>query len=223
MAATIWTSIKNMFRKKKDEVAEAIDDPINNETYYLQDREKEIKDFERDLLAFKTQINTLIKQKEDAERTKNMYDGYAKDIAAKIKSGNAEKDWPKLLNDAAQEVQKANARLNDLNQQISSNGAQFEKLQQRKRQAQNAIDQRHNQLTSNAARLKSAQLQKKLNEHDLSLSGDGVKPLEEVVRQAEAEADAYSEVTRTTADELADAVGPSSSSEVKNLVSQYLA
>lgn len=218
----LFKSIANWWRSKSDQLSETIGDPVLDERYFIEDRKNDIRNFTKDLIGLQTHNKVTQESLRDAEADFAKFDNFAKSIAAKIKSGDTSKNWNDLLAKAAGEVDKCNNRITNLKKQLQMSEAEFAKLNRIREQATSEIEKREQDMASSTARIKSATMIKEMKKNSLGLSDDGVRPLEEVARQAEAEAGAYEEMSSTVDDELEAAVGKSSDVAVSELVTSYL-
>jgi phage shock protein A len=153
---SIWRSIKNFFRARKDEAAKKLADPIRDGKYAIKDSEKAIYEL-KSKLAQHIASNKAVAKKIDQSRTDvGKYERLLE--VAKVK--NIPKDIHSISQKLLSEKEKAVSLKNDFDKNsrlIDSFRAQIE-------QAEKKISNAANQHTQLSVRMQSAELRESLLE-----------------------------------------------------------
>ncbi len=204
MAIGFWKAIRNSFRERKENAAKAMSDPVRDEKFDIADKKKQISEFTSSLALLCAETKKIEQDIAEASGQKTKFDKYAKSAAAKVKAGDTAKDWTALLNQAAGQVSRFGGIVETKREQLDRQKTTEAALRKQLDSARNQIAMREQNLASNAARLKSASITKQLHSAAAGLMDDsgGPDPLDEQVRQAEAESAAVTDLASTPDSEL---------------------
>lgn len=192
----LLTTIKNIFREKKNEINESLKDPERDGKLAIEDSYKYISDFE-------TKIATVMATNKRLEREFSDLKGKIKtleNVAKKALEADNEDDARKALEQKAQ-IQK---NADELKKQIDANEKQIgvtrENLNKARAKVKNA-EVNHNLLV---ARNQGAEIRKKLAQAQTEFGNNSNNPLaalddlEDAVNSAECEAEVYEELASET-------------------------
>ncbi len=194
--ASLFKSISNWFRSKKDKAAKSLSDPIRDGKYAIEDSEQKIREFQTKVAKFMA-VNKQLEREIDAQRRE--IDKWL-NIARKAAAAGNQSD----VAQAVEAKQRAEGVLEEKQKQFDKNEAILANL---RRQVQIAIAKvakarsNHAQLV---ARHQGAQVRKELAQAATEFGG-GAGPLSELddlqkaVDAEEAEAEAFEEMATTTA------------------------
>jgi phage shock protein A len=195
-------AVSNWFREKKDDAAESISDPVRDAKYDIEDSKKQINDFESQIQGLMKQNNNMKKDRDDAKADYEKWDALAKKAAA---AGNAE--------DVASCVEKKNNALStgkQLTKDIKANDETIAKLRKQLGQARSKIAKAESNTAVLGARLSSAKLRTNLTAGAKGLDGgplSRLNDLEDAVRDAESDAEAWEELNVDDAENLEEKYG----------------
>lgn len=215
--ASLTRAIGNWFREKKDEAAESISDPVRDAKYDIEDSETQIKDFESKIQALMKANNNLKKDRQDSAEEVEKWDGLARRAAA---AGNRED-----VQSCVTKKQTAQGEVEQYAKDITANDKTIAELRVQLGKARNRIAKAKSNTAVLSARHSSAKLRTNLAAGVRGL-GDGplsrLDDLENAVRSAESDAEAWEELHVDDTESLEDKYG-SSDADVDEEVAKLMA
>lgn len=185
----LFRSIRNFFREKKDQAAEAIGDPVRDAKYDIEDSKKQIADFERKVAQLMASNNGIKRRLDAAKDEVKKWGDLARRAA---EAGNKDDVTQAITNKKAAETKATGFK-----REIAANEKIITSLRNQLSAARMKIAKAESNQTQLAARLEGAKVRKELTE---AASGFGGGPLaalddlEQAVDAAECEADAYADL-----------------------------
>jgi phage shock protein A len=217
--ASLFKAIGNMFREKRDDAAKALADPVRDGKFAIEDAKKQIREYTTQVAKLRAET---IKQKanhKDALSEKKKYENLAK------KAGEAGNEAD--VRTAVEAIQKWTTRSNELKSQITKNEQVETNLRSQLDAARTKISRAEQNHTTLAARKKGAEIRKSLAQASQQFAdGQGglsaLDDLDEAVRNEEAEAEAYEEMSAPAVEtDLADKYG-SGNADTDDMMAKYL-
>lgn len=203
--ASLFKAIGNMFREKRDNAAKALADPVRDGKFAIEDAKKQIREYTTQVAKLKAET---IKQKanhKDALEERKKYERIAGQAG---KAGNEDD-----VRTAVEAIQKWTSSAAELKSQITRNEGVETNLRKQLDAARTKVSRAEQNHQTLAARKKGAEIRKSLAMASQQFAeGQGglsaLDDLEESVRNEEAEAEAFEEMS-APADEtnLADKYG----------------
>lgn len=199
---SLFKAVRNFFREKKDEAAEAIGDPVRDARYDIEDSKKQIADFERKVAQLMATNNQIKRRLEAAQEETKKWTGLAKKAAG---AGN-EAD----VTTAITKKQAAASQTTGYKKEIAANEKIIANLRNQLTRARGKIAKAESNQAQLAARLEGAKVRKELT-NAASGFGDGplaaLDDLEKAVDAAESEADAYDDLRDDAGEDLEEKYG----------------
>ncbi len=215
----LLTAIKNTFRMQRDNAAAALEDDARDSRYQTEDtirrNQQNIAAAQREVDGFTTNVagvvannKTLIQQIADATANRAKFDGIARMIAPKVKTGQAPQSD---LEQAVAEVNKFDKQIAALKSQLDQNQKLEASLRKQLNDARNKVANAETNSTIRAAQLQSATLRKSMAKSATAFgSSSGLSALdgiEKEVQKATAEAEAFEELAAAPTDSLEEKYG----------------
>lgn len=202
--ASLFKSIGNMFRQKRDEAAKALADPVRDGKFAIEDAKKQIREYTTQVAKLRAET---IKQKQnlaDATSEKKKFTNIAK------KAGEAGNEAD--VTTAVGKIQEWTTREKELKEQIARNENVEANLRKQLDAARTKVSRAEQNHQTLAARKKGAEIRKSLAMASQQFAeGQGglsaLDDLEESVRNEEAEAEAFEEMAPADDGDLADKYG----------------
>lgn len=187
--ASLTRAVRNWFREKKDEAAESISDPVRDAKYDIKDSETQIKEFESKIQALMKANNNLKKDRQDSTEEVKKWDDLARRAAS---AGNRDD-----VQSCVSKKQTAQGEVEQYAKDIAANDKTITELRVQLGKARNRIAKAKSNTAILSARLSSAKLRTNLAAGARGL-GDGplsrLDNLENAVRSAESDAEAWEEL-----------------------------
>ncbi len=188
----LMKSLSNMIRKKKDDLAGTISDPVTDGKYAIEDSERQIAEFTEKIAKLIAETRRLIKQRDacDEEIAKFMT------IARRA----AEKEKEEDVRQAVMMKNKTEERKATLAVEVTKNEGLTDKLRAQLNQARVKIADAKCNLSRLAARMEGAEVRKDLAKASTSFT-DSQSPLaslddlQKAVETKESEAEAWEEIS----------------------------
>jgi phage shock protein A len=192
--ASLFKSISNLFRSKKNDLASALADPVRDGKLAIEDSEKEIRKFTDQIARLMAETKKLERDRDAAAKDQDKFMAIAQKAAA---SGNED--------DARQALEmkiQAASRLTTFTADAEKNSALVKQLREQLNRARAKVAESKNNLTrlearSNAAKLRKdfAQASSKFNSGNSALAS--LDDLEKAVNTEESEAEAFEELAQS--------------------------
>jgi len=217
--ASLFKAIGNMFREKRDNAAKALADPVRDGKFAIEDSKKQIREYTTQVAKLKAET---IKQKanhKDALAEKKKYEGIAK------KAGEAGNEDD--VRTSVEQIQKWTNRAKELKDQIDRNEKVETSLRAQLDAARTKVSRAEQNHQTLAARKKGAEIRKSLAQASSQFAeGQGglsaLDDLEDAVRDEEAEAEAFEEMSAPAIEtDLADKYG-SGGADVDDMVAKFM-
>lgn len=188
----LFSAIKNVFRERRDQAAEALGDPVRDGRFAIEDSEKQIVSFRTEVARLRKETIKQEAQRKEALLEKKKYDGLAKQAAAK---GNAED-----VGAFAAKVQEWDLKVKEFKTQIDKNNEVTTNLRRQLDAADTKVQRAKSNHQALAARKKGADIRNSLakasSQFNTSQGGlAALDALEDAVLDSEAEAEALEEMT----------------------------
>lgn len=200
--ASLLKGVRNFFRQKKDEAAEALADPVRDAKFDIADSKKQIADFERKVAQLMATNNQIKRKREAAKDDVKKWTGLAQKAA---EAGNK--------SDVTTAVTKKSAADNEAAsyaKEIKANEKIIAGLRSQLDRARGKIAKAESNSAQLAARLEGAKVRKELTNASSGF-GDGplaaLDDLEKAVDAAESEAEAYEDLRDDADDDLEEKYG----------------
>lgn len=215
---SLFKAIGNMFREKRDQAAKALEDPIRDGKFAIEDSKTAIRKFTTDVAHLRAATIKLEQEHKDALSEKKKYEGIA---GAAGKAGNKDD-----VETAVGKITQWTTRAAELKRQIDNNKKTQQNLQsqlEKSRTKVNRAEQNHQTL---AARKKGADIRKSLAMASSKFAeGQGglaaLDNLEDAVRDTEAEAQAFEEMAAPADEGLEDKYAAGASGE-EDMVAKFM-
>ena len=196
MADTLFQAIRNWFRSKNREVAEALSDPVREGKLAISDSEKQIEEFTSKIATLIAETKRMERQVAESASEVGKYQAVA---AAALGAGN-EKD----ARDAIALKQKAEQQWQTLQKQVAANQELVGKLREQLNNARLKVAKARSNITQLQARASAAKIRTDLakasSEFSSSRGGLGaLDNLEKSVNKQETEAEAFEELASLNA------------------------
>ncbi|MEK0445136.1 MAG: Phage shock protein [Verrucomicrobiota bacterium] len=196
MADTLFQAIRNWFRSKNREVAEALSDPVREGKLAISDSEKQIEEFTSKIATLIAETKRMERQLAESASEVGKYQAVA---AAALRAGN-ETD----ARDAIALKQKAEQQWQTLQKQVAANQELVGKLREQLNNARLKVAKARSNITQLQARASAAKIRtdlaKAASEFSSSRGGLGaLDNLEKSVNKQETEAEAFEELASLTA------------------------
>ena len=215
--ANLMRAIGNWFREKKDEAAESISDPVRDAKYDIEDSETQIKEFESKIQALMKANNNLKRDRQDSAEEIKKWEGLARKAAA---AGNRDD-----VQSCVGKKQTAQGEVEQYAKDITANDKTIAQLRAQLGKARNKIAKAKSNTAVLSARLSSATLRTNLAAGASGL-GDGplsrLDNLENAVRSAESDAEAWEELHTDDVEDLQQKYG-SGDADVDEEVAKLMA
>jgi phage shock protein A len=200
--ASLMRAIGNWFREKKDEAAESISDPVRDAKYDIEDSQTQTKEFESKIQALMKANNNLKKDRQDSGEEVKKWDGLARRAAA---AGNRDD-----VQSCVAKRQTAQGEFEQYAKDITANDKTIAELRAQLGKARNKIAKAKSNTAVLSARMSSAKLRTNLAAGARGL-GDGplsrLDTLENAVRNAESDAEAWEELHTDDVEDLEEKYG----------------
>lgn len=207
--ASLFKSLTNWFREKKDQAAEAVGDDIRDAKYAIEDSKAQIGKFRSDIAKFVAANKSVQRDLDGALSDVNKW---SKVVEAATAAGNLDD-----ANTAQTEVDNAKRRAIEFKKQVTSNDAAITNLRSQLAKAERKVNDAESDHIQLSARKKGAQIRKELAAASNKF-GTGDSPLsqlDDLRRKVEADedvAESMEEMNVSVSDNLADKYSVSSSS-----------
>ena len=190
--ASLFKAIGNMFREKRDSAAQALADPVRDGKFAIEDAKTQIREYTTQVAKLRAET---IKQKanlKDATEGKKKYTN----IATKAGEAGNKAD----VETAIGQIQKWTAREKELKEQIARNEKVETNLRAQLDAARTKVSRAEQNHQTLAARKKGAEIRMSLAKASSQFAeGQGglsaLDDLDEAVRNEEAEAEAFEEMS----------------------------
>lgn len=200
--ANLMRAVGNWFREKKDDAAESMSDPVRDAKYDIEDSETQIKEFESKIQALMKGNNNLKRDRQDSAEEVKKWDGLAKKAAA---AGNRDD-----VQSCVAKKQTAQSEVEQYARDVTANDKTIAELRAELGKARNKIAKAKSNTAVLSARMSSAKLRTNLAAGARGL-GDGslsrLNNLENAVRDAESDAEAWGELHADDVDDLEEKYG----------------
>lgn len=218
--ASLWQSIKNFFRGKRDEAAAKLADPVRDAGFAIEDSERVYEDFENSVASLMAQNgrnkSSAAKARADETKWNNI-------SVAAAKAGNREDCEAALKN-----KNEASLKVKRFEDEIKRNDETIAKLRKQLEEVKSKISAAKSNKDALEARLKGAQIREELLKSASGLSGSGplaaLDDLEKKTNEVESMADAREELAGASQDSLADKYDSGDAelqSEVDRMMSEH--
>lgn len=216
---SLFKSIGNMFRQKRDDAANALADPVRDGKFAIEDAKKQIREYTTQVAKLRAET---IKQKQnlkDATDEKKKFTNIAKKAG---EAGNKDD-----VQTAVGKIQEWTTREKELKEQIARNEKVENNLRSQLDAARTKVSRAEQNHQTLAARSKGAEIRKSLAMASQQFAeGQGglsaLDDLEDSVRNEEAEAEAFEEMAPADDGDLADKYGSGSADE-EDMVAKFMA
>lgn len=215
---SLFRAIKNWFRAKKDDAAEALSDPIRDGKFDIEDSEKKIVEFKGKIARLMT-VNK--NRKDDKAKAEQEVVKWA-NIAEQAANAGNRPDVESAINNK----HSAEAKVKAFGDEVANNDKVIASLRKQLEGARQKIANAKSQHAQLAARMEGAKVRKELSTAGSDL-GDGplarLDNLANAVQTAENEAESYEELNESDSDNLADKYSTSNadvSAEVEALMNK---
>ncbi len=195
---SLWKSVKNTFRQKKDEAAKKLEDPIRDGKYAIEDSKKKLGEIQSTIAKYSASIKKNQRQLDtelaDIKKWGNM--------AKKAAGAKNEENVRKCITEKAQ----AQSRADNLKKNIKNDEAYLAKMKSDWQKHNNKVSQAESNHSQLAVRKQMAEARKELAKGAQGLNSDNcfaeLDKLNDSVEADECEAEALEEMAPT--DSLAD-------------------
>ncbi len=219
--ASIFKSISNWFRGKKDQAAEALSDPIRDGKFAIEDSEKRVRQFQSKVAKFIAVNKQLEREIDTQQREVDKWMTIAKKAAA----AGDEAD----VTQAIEAKQRAEQVLQEKQKQYQRNEQIIEQLRKQVQTAIAKVAKAKSNYSQLVARHEGAQVRKELADAANDFGSEGplaeLDDLQKAVDQEETEAEALEEMATVSAGptSLEEKYNTASSSSVKDEVAILMA
>lgn len=188
---SLWKSIKNTWREKKDEAAKAMADPIRDGKYAIEDSKKKLAEIQANIAKYSGSIKRNERQLVTEEADVKKWMGLAKKAADKGDEANVTK--------FITEKNQAQERTNNLKKLIKQDEAYLEKMKSDWQTNNNKVSKAESKHSQLAVRKQMTEARKEFAKGQAGLNSDscfaGLDALENEVIDDECEAEALEEMT----------------------------
>lgn len=217
--ASLFGAFKNMFREKRDQAAKALADPIRDGRFAIEDSKKQILKFTTDVAHLRAATIKLEAEHKDALDEKKKYTRIAEQAGS---AGNKDD-----VTTAVGKIQEWSSRASELKKQVDANKTTQTNLMSQLERARTKVNRAEQNHTTLAARKKGAEIRKSLAMASAQFAdGEGglaaLDDLDEAVRNEEAEAQAFEEMSAPADEGLEDKYGGGSAGE-DDMVAKFMA
>ncbi len=216
--ANLWKGVRNWFRARKDDAAEAIADPVRDAKYDIEDSEKQIKGFESKIHNYMTTNRGTVRKRDAAKAKSKKWDGIAKQAA---KDGN-ESD----VAEAASKKMEADREFKTFDSEVKTNEKIIANLRKQLEAARSKVARAKSNSAQLAARLEGAKVRTELAEAARGFNDSSplacLDNLEHAVHKAEDQADAADELFADSGSALEEKYS-GDDANVDDAVAQYMA
>ena len=198
--ASLWKSLSNMFREKKDQAAKAVGDDVRDGKFAIQDAKAQISGFRGDIAKFVAANKSVERDMNQALADVKKWDSVHQQASA---AGNSEDAAAAQL-----ELTNAKRRAIEFKKQFDVNSTSISNLRTQLSKAEQKVTNAESDHVQLAARKKGATIRKELAQAS-SAFGTGDSPLSQLdslresVEADEDEASAMEEITVSGSDDLA--------------------
>jgi phage shock protein A len=200
--ASLFKAVRNFFREKKDDAAEALSDPVRDAKYDIQDSKKQIEEFERKVAQLMATNNQIKRKQSNAKEEVKKWTG----LAQKAAEAGSESDVTTAITKKQAAANEATA----YGKEIKANEKIIASLRSQLTRARAKIAKAESGQAQLAARLEGAKVRKELSNASSGF-GDGplaaLDDLEKAVDAAECEADAYDDLHDDAGEDLEEKYG----------------
>jgi phage shock protein A len=217
--ASLFKAIGNMFREKRDQAANALADPIRDGKFAIEDSKKQIREYTTQVAKLKAETIKMKADHKDALSEKKKYENIAK------KAGEAGNESD--VRTAVEQIQKWTNRANELKGQIAKNETVETNLRKQLDAARTKVSRAEQNHQTLAARKKGAEIRKSLAQASAEFAeGQGglaaLDDLEDAVRQEEAEAEAFEDMSAASVEtDLSEKYG-SGNADADDMVAKFM-
>lgn len=223
--ASLWKAIMNTWRKKRDDAAKALGDPVRDGKFAIEDAKKQESQFRSEVANLIAATKELERDQASATTQEQKWDRIARAAAAKFKGGD---ESAKLdVEAAAKEVERFRTRAAELTTQITKNRQVEQNLRTQMENVRTKISRAEQNHATLAARCKAAEIRKGLASAAAKIEEAGgglgaLDDLETAVNRTESEAEAFEELAVTSSSTLSDKYATAASGATSSLVDDYL-
>ena len=194
----LWKSLQNTWRKKKEDAAEALSDPVRDGKFAIEDSKKKLAEINGTIAKYSASIKKNERQLATETADIKKWGSLAKKAA---EAGN-EENVRKCITEKAQ----AQSRADNLKKQIKSDLAYKNKMKSDWQKKNNEVSQAESNHAQLAVRKQMAEARKEFAKGTQGLDSDScfaeMQKLNDIVESDECEAEALEEMAPT--DTLAD-------------------
>jgi phage shock protein A len=196
--ASLLTGIKNWFREKKDNAAEALADPARDRKYEAEDAEeagrKAIAAAKKQEIEFRQKVRDVVADLHQMEKDLaskkaeyKKYDDLAKKFAKAVKGGDTSTKTRQNLDSAANEAARLEAEVNTTKEALKGLQKSRDELQVELDRVRNKIAKAEQKFAVNAARIKASVIKTTLAESKARIAqgGKGLSALDEMDKTAD--------------------------------------
>jgi phage shock protein A len=200
--ASLFRSLRNFFREKKDQAAEAIGDPARDAKYDIEDAETQIGKFESEIQRLIKANITRKQELADAQAEVSKWSAIAARAAEAANRADVES--------AVTKKQGAETQVTAFTDEIKRNEGTVEELRRQLSLARNKIAKAKSNQAVLSARLEGAKVRTRLQQASSGIGGGPLSRLdnlEKAVRDAESGAEAWEELRRDASSDLEEKYG----------------
>ena len=200
--ASLFRSLRNFFREKKDQAAEAIGDPARDAKYDIEDAETQIGKFESEIQRLMKANITRKRELADVQADVSKWSA----IAARAAEAGNRAD----VENAVTKKQGAEAQVSVFTDEIKRNEQTADELRRQLSLARNKIAKAKSNQAMLSARLEGAKVRARLQQASSGIGGGPLSRLdnlEKAVRDAESGAEAGEELRRDESSDLEEKYG----------------
>lgn len=218
--ASLFGAIKNCFREKRDQAAKKLSDPVRDGKFAIEDSKTQIRDWTTQVAKLRAATLKQEQEYKDALAEKKKYTRIAEKAGA---AGNEED-----VRSAVEAITKWDTRAKELKKQIDLNATTQANLQKQLDAARTKVSRAEQNHQTLAARKKGAEIRKSLAMASQKFAdGQGglsaLDDLEDAVREDEAEAQAFEEMSAPAVEtDLADKYGSSGDAATDDMVAKFM-
>ncbi|MHA2279571.1 MAG: PspA/IM30 family protein [Promethearchaeota archaeon] len=217
--ASLLKAFGNMFREKRDKAAQALADPIRDGKFAIEDSKTQIREYTTQVAKLRAETIKTEKEHQNALAEKKKWENIAKQAGAAKNEEDVRKAVGKMT--------EWKTRAAELKKQIDANTATQKNLQTQLERARTKVTRAEQNHQTLAARKKGAEIRKSLAQASQQFAeGQGglaaLDDLDEAVRQDEAEAQAFEEMSAPADDEGLDEKYSAGSADEEDLVAKFM-
>jgi phage shock protein A len=219
--ASLFGAIKNVFREKRDQAAKKLSDPVRDGKFAIEDSKTQIREWTTQVAKLRA---ATIKQEEEHKDALAEKRKYTK-IAERAGEAGNEAD----VKAAVEAIQKWDTRAKELKKQIDANAGVQANLQRQLDAARTKVSRAEQNHQTLAARKKGAEIRKQLSMASQKFADSqgglaALDDLEDAVREEEAEAQAFEEMSAPSVEtDLADKYGSAGDADTDDMVAKFMA